>query len=677
MVTRVRVLNAGAVVVSAMLVFACGGGAVPNGPQGNLSLLAGHAAGPGNFDGTGAAAGFFSPNGVAVDTSGNVYVADSGNHTIRKISEAGAVSTFAGLAGQSGTADGNGAAARLNNPSGIAIDATGNLYVADTGNSTIRKITPTGEVSTFAGSPEAIGGADGTGPAASFDTPWAIATDGTNVYVSDIAGHTIRKITPSADVSTLAGLHGQPGNVNATGSTARFNSPSGVAVDAAGNVYVADTENHVIRAITSAGSVGTLAGTGMQGFADGSNAAASFTGPSGVAASGSGAGLAIYVADGGNSTIRKITAGTVSTLAGTAQEFGSSDATAGAASFLFPNGLAVDAAGRLLVADTGNNTIRAITLAGAVSTLAGTAQLQGNADLPGAQARFFAPRGIAVDLNDNVYVADTLNRSVRVITPAGDVSTRDLTGGGFDPVAKPEAIAVDRAGNIYVSDSAGAIYKRMVTGEVSLLAGALGQVGSADGIGASATFNTPAGIAVDAAGNIYVADSGNATIRKIAFDGQVSTFAGAAGAIDSVDGTGAAARFAQPWGIATDEQGNVYVADRVNHNIRKITPAGEVSTLAGNHLESGSADGTGTAATLNQPRGIALDGAGNLFIADTGNFTVRRITPRGVVSTVVGVTGRRGFTPGALPATLGDPPAIAVGRETIYVLVNNAVVAAR
>jgi sugar lactone lactonase YvrE len=685
--TRMRALNVGAVVVAVMLAFACGGGEVPKGPRGTLSLLAGHAAGPGNLDGTGAAAGFFSPNAVAVDGSGNVYVADSGNHTIRKISASGAVSTFAGAAGQSGTADGNGANARLNSPSGIAIDAAGNLYVADTGNSTIRRVTATGDVSTFAGSPEAIGGLDGTGSAASFDTPWAIATDGTNIYVSDIAGHTIRRITPTAAVTTLAGLHGQPGNANAVGPNARFNTPSGLAVDG-GTVYVADTENHLIRAIVATtGSVSTFAGTGVPGSADGASGAASFTGPSGVAASGS----TIFVTDGGNSTIRRIAAGSVSTLAGTAQAFGSTDAIGGAASFLFPSGLAVDGTGRLFVADTGNSTIRAVTSGGEVSTFAGSAQLQGNTDAPGAQARFFAPRGIAVDAAGNVYVADALNRTIRVITAAGEVSTRDLTGGGFDPLARPEAIAVDGQGNIYVSDSAGAIYVRLPApaGEVLLVAGTRGQTGFADGPGTSATFSAPTGLATDAAGNVYVADSGNATIRKIAVvlsivegapttvSATVSTFAGAAGQIDSVDGTGTAARFAQPWGIATDEQGSVYVADRVNNNIRKITPAGEVTTVAGNHLESGSVDGAGAAATFNQPRGIAVDVVGNLFVADTGNFTVRKITPRGEVRTVVGVPGLRGFMPGALPAVLADPVAVAVGRDTIYVVVNNAVVAAR
>jgi sugar lactone lactonase YvrE len=698
MVSRLRVRHIAAIVAATALAFACGGGDVPKGPRGNLSLLAGSAAGPGDFDGTGAAAGFFSPNGVAIDTSGNVYVADSGNHTIRKISATGAVSTFAGAAGQSGTADGNGATARLNNPSGIAIDAAGNLYVADTGNSTIRKITAAGDVSTIAGNPEAIGSADGVGSAASFNTPWAIATDTAgNAYVADIADHTVRKITFSganpivATVTTLAGGAGQRGSVNGTGAAARFNTPSSVAVDGAGNVYVADTENHVIRAITPAGAASTFAGTGAPGGADGAAGAASFTGPSGVAVSGSGASLTVHVTDGGNATIRKIAAGAVSTLAGTAQSFGSTDATGAAASFLLLNGVAIDGAGRLVVADTGNHTIRAVTPAGTVTTLAGTAPAPGNVDLSAAQARFFAPRGIAVDLNDNVYVADTQNRTVRVVTPAGDVSTRDLTGGGFDPLARPEAIAVDLAGNIYVSDSAGAIYVRLPPPavEVLLVAGTLGQAGFADGPGTSATFNAPTGIATAAGNVVYVADSGNATIRKIdvvfkfeagaptTVSATVSTFAGAAGQIGSVDATGTAARFAQPWGIATDVLGSVYVADRVNNNIRKITQAGEVSTVAGNHLESGSADGTAAAATFNQPRGVALDVVGNLFIADTGNFTVRKITPRGAVSTVVGTPGQRGFTPGALPATLADPVAIAVGRDTIFVLVNNAVVAAR
>ena len=300
MTSMTRATRLALIGTSAALILACGGAGTPTQRlKGNLSLLAGHAAGPGNFDATGAAAGFFSPNGAASDNAGNVYVADSGNHTIRKITPAGAVSTIAGASGQPGMSDGNGTAARLNNPAGIAIDAAGNLFVADTGNSAIRKITSAGAVSTLAGSPLARGSADGIGSAASFDTPWAIAIDTAgNVYGADSAANTIRKVTSAAAVTTLA---------------SGLNSPSGVATDTDGNVYVADTENHVIRRITPTGAGSTVAGTlGVQGASDGAaTAGASFTGPAGIAVVGNGINPIIYVADTGNSTIRKIAAGGV------------------------------------------------------------------------------------------------------------------------------------------------------------------------------------------------------------------------------------------------------------------------------------------------------------------------------------------------------------------------------
>ncbi len=666
MKSMTRAVRLALIGTSAALILACGGAGTPTQRlKGNLSLLAGHAAGPGNSDASGAAAGFFSPNGVASDSAGNVYVADSGNHTIRKIAPDGAVSTIAGASGQSGAADGSGTAARLNNPAGIAIDAAGNLFVADSGNSTIRKITPAGVVSTLAGSPQVRGSADGVGAAASFDTPWAIATDSAgNVYVADSTANTIRKVTPAAVVTTLA---------------SGLNFPSGVATDSDGNVYVADTENHVIRRITPAGAVSIFAGTlGVQGASDGPVTGASFTGPAGIAVVGNGANPIVYVADTGNSTIRKIAAGAVTTLAGTAQSFGSADATGPAASFLFPHGLGVDGAGQVYAADTGNHTIRKITSAGVVSTLAGTAAVQGSADAP---ASFFGPSGVAVDGAGTAYVADKGNRSVRSVTANGTVSTLALTGGGFDPQARPEAIALDRLGNIYVSDRGGAIFKVTQAGEISTLAGALGQLGSADGPGATATFNTPAGIAVDPSGNVFVADSGNATIRKIttSVDGvvTVSTFAGTAGTMGSSDGAGGNASFAQPWGIATDDAGNVYVADPGNNNVRKISAAGNVITLAGHSLEAGSADGVGAQATFNKPLGIALDGANNVYVADTNNHTLRAITPAGVVSTIGGTRGRRGFRAGPVPGTLADPVAIGIGGSTIYLLINNGVVTAQ
>ena len=666
MISMTRAIRLALIGTNAALILACGGAGTPTQRlQGNLALLAGHAAGPGNFDATGAAAGFFSPNGVASDSAGNVYVADSGNHTIRKITPTGVVSTLAGASGKSGTADGTGAAARLNNTAGIAVDAAGNLFVADTGNSTIRKITPAGAVSTFAGNPASSGSADGVGSAASFDTPWAVATDGAgNVYVADSTANTIRRITSGAVVTTLA---------------SGLNGPAGVATDTDGNVYAADSQNHIIRKITPAGVVSTFAGaTGVPGAADGAaTATARFSGPAGIAVLGNAANAVVYVADTGNSTIRRIAAGSVTTLAGTAQTFGSADATGPAASFLFPSSLAVDGAGQVFAADTGNHTIRKLTSGGVVSTLAGTAAVQGSADAPPS---FFGPSGVAVDTAGTLYIADKGNRSVRSVTSNGTVSTLALTGGGFDPQARPEAIALDRAGNIYVSDRGGAIFKVTPAGDISTLAGTLGQVGSADGPGATATFNTPAGIATDATGNVFVADSGNATIRKITSVGDVvtvTTFAGVAGSIGSNDGTGSNASFSQPWGIATDDAGNVYVVDRANNNVRKVSPAGKVTTIAGHSLETGSADGAGAAATFNQPMGITLDGAGNIYVADTNNHTLRAITPAGVVSTIAGAPGRRGFGAGPVPGTLADPVALAIGGSTIYLLINNGVVTAQ
>ena len=322
---------------------------------------------------TAAAAGFPSPFGVAVDGAGNVYVADSVSHTIRKITPAGVVSTLAGLALSAGSTDGTGSAARFSQPRGVAVDAAGNVYVADRVNQTIRKITPAGAVSTLAGLAGSAGSADGTGNAARFDNPGGVAVDAAgNVYVGDFNNNSIRKITPAGVVSTLAGFSGIFGSADGTGSEARFNSPFGVAVDGAGNVYVADTGNNTIREITPAGVVSTLAGlAGSTGSTDGTYGAARFNSPFGVAVDAAGT---VYVADTVNNTIRKMTpfldGGDVSTLAGLAGSSGNTDGTGSAARFTFPRGVAVDAAGNVYVADTTNDSIRKITPAGVVTTFA-------------------------------------------------------------------------------------------------------------------------------------------------------------------------------------------------------------------------------------------------------------------------------------------------------------------
>jgi sugar lactone lactonase YvrE len=317
--------------------------------------------------------------------------------------------------------------------------------------------------------------------------------------------------------------------------------------------------------------VSTLAGSGAQGSEDGAGANSTFATPFGVSIDAAGN---VYVAD---SYIRKITAaGVVSKPAGSGA-LGSAEA--GAIWTLSYTGLAVDAAGNVYVANANKSKIHKITAAGVVSTLAGSGS-QGSADGAGANATFSYPRGLAVDAAGNVYVADYNNHKIRKITAAGVVST--LAGSGSQ--------------------------------------------GSADGAGAIATFSFPAGVAVDAAGNVYVADSENQKIRKITAAGVVSTLAGS-GSQGSADGAGANASFNSPFGVSIDAAGNVYVADSNNYKIRKITAAGVVSTLAGSG-SPGNADGAGANATFSWPTGISVDANGVVYVVDTFNNKIRKLTPQ-------------------------------------------------
>jgi len=585
-------------------------------PAGVVTTLAGSGA-RGSADGIGIAASFYGPVGVATDASGNVYVADTFNNLIRKVSPAGVVSTLAG-SGSPGSANGMATAASFYHPFGVATDASGNLYVADCNNNLIRKISPLGAVTTLAGSGAYIS-TDGTGTAASFYGPVGVATDALgNVYVADYNGLVIRKISTTGVVTTLAGS-GAPGSANGNGRAASFFCPSGVATDASGNIYVADNNNNLIRKISPSGVVTTLAGSGAAGSANGIGIAASFNQPGSVSTDASGN---VYVADANNNQIRKITpAGVVTTLAGSGAA-GSVNTTFTSASFNNPTGVATDAPGNVYVADAGNNLIRKVSPAGVVSTLAGSGT-QGSINGQGPTASFYQPTGVATDASGNVYVADELNNLIRTITPGGTVATLNCTGTAAS-FSSPFGVATDASGNVYVADEGNASIKKVIpSGVVSILA----PVGAVAG--------GPTGIATDALGNVYEVDPALQQIGKISPSGVMSILAGS-GMQGSANGP--PATFYRPLGVATDALGNVYVADTYNNMIRKISPAGVVTTLAGS-VSPGSANGTGTAASFAGPAGVAADAFGNVYVADGENNLIRKITVTGYSISPVLPTG--------------------------------------
>ncbi|MCC8424806.1 gliding motility-associated C-terminal domain-containing protein [Mucilaginibacter sp. UR6-11] len=630
----------------------------------------------------------------------------------------GFVSTFAGN-GLVGSTNATGTAASFNAPQSITIDAAGNLYVPEYYNKIIRKITPAGVVTTFAGILNTPGTTNGPLTVATFLGPTSAVFDsGGNMFIADYAGHTIRKITPAGIMSTFAGS-GTAGFINGTGTGARFNQPYGLAIDANDNLYVADLANNAIRKINPAGVVTTLAGNGTKGQADGTGAAARFTLPGYLTVDAAGN---IYVSDGGNNAIRKVTpAGVVTTIAGVLPGVPAALANIG-----IPGGIKIKAAGDIYFASLNKNQIFKITAAGALVAIAGnSAGISGSADGTGDAATFNRPQDVAIDAEGNLYIADQNNNLIRKVNPTGytidlpppaGIIFDSLTGtfSGTPTAASPAtnyivtahngdgmsstvvnitvnanssappaiaapnisyvtpqnydinvpitplapnntggavpatvygqvstfasggfnastAVGVD-ADYVYVDDWGNNQIKKIniLTGQLTTMAGT-GNVGANNGPGNTATFYEPDGIITDGAGNLYIGDQGNNLIRKITPAGQVSTFAGS-GLQGSADGSSTSASFYNPRGLAIDPAGNIYVADQGNNLIRKITPAGVVSTVAG-HSGSGFINATGTAASFSTPTGVGIDAAGNLYVADAGNSAIRKISPAGVVTT--------------------------------------------
>jgi len=590
---------------------------------GTVSHFVGSVGGAGIQDGIGAAARFDNPRGIASDGT-RLFVAEPVSHTIRQIVIAtGETTTLAGLAGASGSVDGIGSAARFMSPSGLVV-AGGKVFVADNGDATIREVDiATGAVTTVAGSSGVWGVTDDAGSAARFGQPFGITTDGTNLYVSDEYYHTIRKIVIGTYVvTTLAGAASSPGSANGTGTAAKFYMPKGMTFTG-GNLFVADSYNNTIRQIEVAtGVVTTLAGTaGAYGSMDGTGAGARFSSPYDLGTDGVDT---LYVADAGT-VVRKIVISTavVTSLAGTSGAQGNVDGTGSAARFYGAMGIIVDGL-NAFISDSSNHTIRKMVISsGDITTLAGTGVKKGSIDGTGDAARFNYPADLAT-YGDYLLVADSWNQVIRRV--------------------------------------------EISTGSVTTFAGTTGVPGSINGTGTAAKFSYPEGVATDGT-YVFVADTGNHTIRKIVIaTGEVTTLAGTANASGSNDGTGAAARFYGPKSLSV-VAGNLYVTDMINSTIRKIViTTGEVTTFAGVAGVQAADDGIGAAAKLSGPAGITTDGI-NLFVADRGNQVIRKIViATAEVSTLAGTKNWSGSDDGPVGvAKFGDVFAITTDGVNLFV----------
>ena len=623
-----------------------------------LERVAGHPGGSGHVDGPLAYAHFRDPWQLVCDGAGHVYLTEDGAHLIREIDLAsGTVATIAGAPNIVGAQDGPAAESTFHGPSGLAL-AGGKLYIADVEHHLLRVLDlATRRVSTLGGKPAVMGWKDGPVADALFNEPEGLAVDGGSLYVADTDNNMIREIDlRTGIVSSVAGLATIRGTEDGVGKAARFYKPMSIASDGHGRLYVCDTLNSSVRAVRLAdGAVTTLAkfpatplgvavvdgvvavaladhrvvhvdaksgavtawlgAAGHEGFVDAASAGeARFSRPSSVCLDGAGD---LLIADSGNHVVRALSqkSGAVRTFAG-AHSIGSADGGGDEARFWAPLGLVWDGGARVwYVADTNNHTLRKVAADGRTTTIAGAAGMAGAVDGTGGAARFNHPQGLALDGHGALFVADRDNRLLRRVELAtGAVTTlAPAIERGYRPAA-PAGLAFDD-GALFVADYGGQVILRVDPSSLrgSIVAGKPAAAGNSDGVAGDVRFNGPSSLAADGRGNLYIADVGNNAVRKLVVATRaVSTVAG--GRVTG--GFGKDPAFNYPTHVAANGLGDVFVADSANNTVRRIDAAGRVWTLVGNWTDSGVRLGA-LPAQLDRPAALALDDAGRLaFIAE-------------------------------------------------------------
>lgn len=648
------------------------------------------------------AVGLTSPVGVAVDRFGNVYLADRDNHRVLRL-DAGTsiISAVAGIGTSGFTGDGGAApAAQLDKPSGVAVDGLGNLFIADTNNHRIRRVDAgSGIITTVAGTgiqgcvPAGLpcfGGDGGAATRAQLDSPSAVVVDGLGtLYIADTNNERIRRVDAGTQVITTVAGDGtrcasstQPCGDGGPAVNAQLYGPQGIAFDGLGNLYIADTQNHRIRRVDTGGTITASVGTGTCcDFGDGGAATSAWLDqPLGVTVDGLGN---LFLTD--NDRVRRVDATTgvitawAGLIGGAAFGFTGDGGLATAARLYGPSGVAVDGLGNLFVADTSNHRIRRVDATTTViTTVAGSGTLGLSGDGGAAtSARLSPPEAVTVDGLGNIYIATQDSRICRVDRGTGVISTVAGTGdqgfNGDDQAAtsaqlhSPSGVAVDGLGNVYIADTFNERIRRVdaTTGVITTVAGNGMYGSSGDNLPAtSAQLGHPWGMAVDGLGNLYIADYDNQRIRRVdATSGFITTVAGdGTFGFSGDNGAATGAQLSQPSGVAVDALGNLYIADRANNRIRRVDASTRIiTTVAGTGTAGFSGDGVATSAELNDIIGVAVDGSGNVYIADSGNNRIRRVST-GAITTVAG-TGALGFSGdggAAIRAAINFPVGVAV-----------------